>query len=106
MLFTTNEKGANNNEDHVVNANNKDENNNESDKNSGGDQMSLLERRVSDLEGLLRASELENSTLKRALHFKCNPRTRIACEKEGNNNKTSAKKKDWRDFVAFKRCRG
>ena len=70
MLFTTNEKGANNNEDHVVNANNKDENNNESDKNSGGDQMSLLERRVSDLEGLLRASELENSTLKRALHFK------------------------------------
>ena len=93
MLFTTNEKGANNNEDHVVNANNKDENNNESDKNSGGDQMSLLERRVSDLERLLRASELENSTLKRALHFKSQPANKDSDEKEGNNNKTSAKKK-------------
>ena len=52
--------------------------------------MSLLERRVSDLERLLRASELENSTLKRALHFRSRPASN---EKEAKNNKSSAKKK-------------
>ena len=55
--------------------------------------MSLLERRVSDLERLLRASELENSTLKRALHFSSQPTNKDSDEKEQNNNKSSAKKK-------------
>ncbi|CAL6311030.1 unnamed protein product [Bathycoccus prasinos] len=91
MLFATNEKAAN--DDNVVNAKSKDENTNESGKNSGGGEMSLLERRVSDLERLLRASELENSTLKRALHFSSQPTNKDSDEKEQNNNKSSAKKK-------------
>jgi len=91
MLFATNEKAAI--DDNVVNAKSKDENTNESGKNSGGGEMSLLERRVSDLERLLRASELENSTLKRALHFSSQPTNKDSDEKEQNNNKSSAKKK-------------
>ena len=91
MLFATNEKAAN--DDNVVNAKSKDENTNKSGKNSGGGEMSLLERRVSDLERLLRASELENSTLKRALHFSSQPTNKDSDEKEQNNNKSSAKKK-------------
>ena len=88
MLFATNEKAAN--DDNVVNAKSKDENTNESwCKNSGGGEMSLLERRVSDLERLLRASELGKLDVEESLHFSSQPTNKDSDEKEQNNNKSS-----------------
>lgn len=64
-----------------------DENNNNNNNDNN------LERRLADLERLLHAAELENSTLKRALHFKSS----AGVKTPGNKNDAGAKNHESND---------